>query len=67
VPADRAEPSQGTSRVSNEVLYDIKGGLRPPAGCARLASLAVLAGQHREHDVGESSARMPALNGSELA
>ena len=37
--------------AGKDLLYDIKGGLRPPAGCARLASLAVLAGQHQERDV----------------
>jgi hypothetical protein len=38
-----------------EFSTTIKGGLRPPAGCARLASLAVLAGQHHEPDQDEES------------
>src|SRR4051812_35043697 len=36
-----------TGRHREHLLYDFEGDLRPPAGCARLASLAVLAGQHQ--------------------
>lgn len=49
-------PNAGT-QPSYGVLYEIKGGLRPPAGCARLAPLAVLAAQHQEHGVEENSVR----------
>jgi hypothetical protein len=40
-------------------LYIIKGGLRPPSGCARLASLAVLAGPtaHRRQPRGKTHRR----------
>ena len=52
-----ATVSQGAHAPSYRGLYKIKGGLRPPAGCARLAPLAVLAGQLQEHGVEESAER----------
>jgi hypothetical protein len=38
------------AQLSEKALHDIKGGLRPPAGCGRLASVAVLAGHKDARD-----------------